>query len=147
MKSKSISSYFDTYTYKYLWILTYNKYVFQVRSTECTTHTMCTSTLPLHWSCCGPNLPWVCSMILVSAERLLWWFIWSVCIWWSTRHHSVNLFSAGSVVRPDPTVRLHLMNGLCSPVKVKNVVPHDIGDPGRRKTRVWKTCTTHDCNT
>lgn len=41
------------------------------------------------------------------------------------------LFSAGSVVQQDPTERLYLMNGLCSPVKTKGVVPHDIGDPGK----------------
>ncbi|XP_034425303.1 non-lysosomal glucosylceramidase isoform X1 [Hippoglossus hippoglossus] len=48
---------------------------------------------------------------------------------WPKLALSVQYDIAGSVVRPDPTVRLHLMNGLCSPVKVKNVVPHDIGDP------------------
>lgn len=53
--------------------------------------------------------------------------------------HSLNLFSAGSVVQRDPTERLHLMSGLCSPVKAKNVVPHDIGDPGR-KNKI--SCTT-----
>lgn len=25
------------------------------------------------------------------------------------------------------------MSGLCSPVKTKNVVPHDVGDPGKRR--------------
>lgn len=40
--------------------------------------------------------------------------------------------SAGSVVNQDLTERLHLMSGRYSPVKTKNVVPHDIGDPGRR---------------
>ncbi|CAB1421470.1 unnamed protein product [Pleuronectes platessa] len=48
---------------------------------------------------------------------------------WPKLALSLQYDIAGSVVQPDPTVRLHLMNGLCSPVKVKNVVPHDIGDP------------------
>lgn len=64
-----------------------------------------------------------------------------------------NLFSAGSVVDQDPIERLHLMSGQYSPVKTKNVVPHDIGDPGRiKKTilfnligsgrcRIMKPCT------
>lgn len=39
-------------------------------------------------------------------------------------------FPAGSVVQYDPTERVNLMNGHCSPVKTRNVVPHDIGDPG-----------------
>lgn len=43
------------------------------------------------------------------------------------------LSSAGSVVQPDLTERLYLMNGRCSSVKTKGVVPHDIGDPGREK--------------
>lgn len=47
--------------------------------------------------------------------------------------YRINLSSAGSVVQQDPTERLHLMSGRYSPVKAKNVVPHDIGDPGRRK--------------
>lgn len=38
--------------------------------------------------------------------------------------------SAGSVVQSDPTERLVLMSGRYSPVKTRNVVPHDIGDPG-----------------
>lgn len=42
-------------------------------------------------------------------------------------------FSAGCVVNQDLTERLHLMSGRCSPVKTKNVVPHDIGDPGEEK--------------
>ena len=45
--------------------------------------------------------------------------------------YSMTLFTAGSVVQHDPTERLHLMSGVYSPVKAKNVVPHDIGDPGR----------------
>lgn len=60
-----------------------------------------------------------------------------MCVIWSNtggRFYSINLLSAGSVVNQDPTERLHLMTGQCSPVKTKNVVPHDIGDPGRRKT-------------
>lgn len=44
----------------------------------------------------------------------------------------LDLSSAGSVVQQDLTERLHLMSGRYSPVKTKNVVPHDIGDPGRR---------------
>lgn len=37
------------------------------------------------------------------------------------------------MVQEDPTERLNLMSGCHSRVKAKNVVPHDIGDPGRRK--------------
>lgn len=44
-----------------------------------------------------------------------------------------GLFSAGSVVQQDLTERLYLMNGRCSPVKTKGVVPHDIGDPGKKR--------------
>lgn len=44
-----------------------------------------------------------------------------------------GLFSAGSVVQQDLTERLYLMNGRCSPVKTKGVVPHDIGDPGKKQ--------------
>lgn len=39
-------------------------------------------------------------------------------------------FPAGSVVQYDPTQRVNLMNGRYSPAKTRNVVPHDIGDPG-----------------
>lgn len=51
--------------------------------------------------------------------------------------YSMNVLSAGSVVHHDPTERLHLMSGLYSPVKAKNVVPHDIGDPGRQKQNLF----------
>lgn len=64
------------------------------------------------------------------------YFIWSNT---GGRFYSINLFSAGSVVNQDPTERLHLMSGQYSPVKAKNVVPHDIGDPGRRKTILLTT--------
>lgn len=47
------------------------------------------------------------------------------------------LFSAGSVVQQDLTERLCLMNGLCSPVKTKGVVPHDIGDPGEKRNTTF----------
>lgn len=52
----------------------------------------------------------------------------------STAVYSIHVLSAGSVVQQDPTERLHLMSGQYSPVKTKNVVPHDIGDPGRTKS-------------
>lgn len=68
---------------------------------------------------------WVLSGCFISYLSIL--YTWA-------RFYSRNLFSAGSVVHQDPTERLHLMSGRCSPVKAKNVVPHDIGDPGRRKT-------------
>ncbi|KAE8279198.1 Non-lysosomal glucosylceramidase [Larimichthys crocea] len=48
---------------------------------------------------------------------------------WPKLALSVQYEIAGSVVHHDPTERLHLMSGLYSPVKAKNVVPHDIGDP------------------
>ncbi|KAM4536826.1 non-lysosomal glucosylceramidase isoform 1-T2 [Odontesthes bonariensis] len=48
---------------------------------------------------------------------------------WPKLALSVQYDIAGSVVQQDPTERLHLMSGRCSPVKMKNVVPHDIGDP------------------
>eukprot|EP00064_Thunnus_orientalis_P017605 superscaffoldBa00003790_g17689 len=48
---------------------------------------------------------------------------------WPKLALSVQYDIAGSVVQKDPTERLHLMSGVCSPVKAKNVVPHDIGDP------------------
>lgn len=48
---------------------------------------------------------------------------------WPKLALSVQYDIAGSVVQHDPTERLHLMNGRYSPVKTKNVVPHDIGDP------------------
>lgn len=47
--------------------------------------------------------------------------------------HTFILPTAGSVVQQDLTERLHLMSGHRSPVKTKNVVPHDIGDPGKRR--------------
>lgn len=76
-------------------------------------------------------------MILVSVTRVFYQlYKHTVCKKSNTRarFYSRNLFSAGSVVNQDPTERLHLMSGRYSPVKAKNVVPHDIGDPGRRKT-------------
>ncbi|XP_068584291.1 non-lysosomal glucosylceramidase [Cebidichthys violaceus] len=48
---------------------------------------------------------------------------------WPKLALSVQYDIAGSVVQQDPTERLHLMSGRYSPVKAKNVVPHDIGDP------------------
>ncbi|XP_028329722.1 non-lysosomal glucosylceramidase isoform X1 [Gouania willdenowi] len=48
---------------------------------------------------------------------------------WPKLALSLQYDIAGAVVQQDPTVRLHLMNGQCSAVKTKNVVPHDIGDP------------------
>uniref|UniRef100_A0A8C2X0F3 Non-lysosomal glucosylceramidase n=1 Tax=Cyclopterus lumpus TaxID=8103 RepID=A0A8C2X0F3_CYCLU len=48
---------------------------------------------------------------------------------WPKLALSVQYDIAGSVVQQDPTERLHLMSGRCSPVKAQNVVPHDIGDP------------------
>ncbi|TNN72037.1 Non-lysosomal glucosylceramidase [Liparis tanakae] len=48
---------------------------------------------------------------------------------WPKLALSVQYEIAGSVVQQDPTERLHLMSGRCSPVKAQNVVPHDIGDP------------------
>ncbi|XP_030017788.1 non-lysosomal glucosylceramidase-like [Sphaeramia orbicularis] len=48
---------------------------------------------------------------------------------WPKLALSVQYDIAGSVVQQDPTERLHLMSGRCSPVKTRNVVPHDIGDP------------------
>uniref|UniRef100_A0A673Z405 Non-lysosomal glucosylceramidase n=1 Tax=Salmo trutta TaxID=8032 RepID=A0A673Z405_SALTR len=48
---------------------------------------------------------------------------------WPKLALSLQYDIAGSVVSCDPTERLHLMSGRNSPVKVKNVVPHDIGDP------------------
>lgn len=55
--------------------------------------------------------------------------------------NSFNILSAGSVVQQDPTERLHLMSGKYSPVKAKNVVPHDIGDPGRKRRSSFSTQT------
>ncbi|XP_068611885.1 non-lysosomal glucosylceramidase [Brachionichthys hirsutus] len=48
---------------------------------------------------------------------------------WPKLALSLQYDIAGSVVAQDLTERLHLKNGRCSPVKTKNVVPHDIGDP------------------
>ncbi|XP_032399988.1 non-lysosomal glucosylceramidase [Etheostoma spectabile] len=48
---------------------------------------------------------------------------------WPKLALSLQYDIAGSVVQHDPTERLHLMSGRYSPVKAKNVVPHDIGDP------------------
>uniref|UniRef100_A0A3P8XGU8 Non-lysosomal glucosylceramidase n=1 Tax=Esox lucius TaxID=8010 RepID=A0A3P8XGU8_ESOLU len=48
---------------------------------------------------------------------------------WPKLALSLQYDIAGSVVSCDPTERLHLMSGRYSPVKTKNVVPHDIGDP------------------
>ncbi|CAG12815.1 unnamed protein product, partial [Tetraodon nigroviridis] len=48
---------------------------------------------------------------------------------WPKLALSLQYDIAGSVVQQDPTERLYLMNGRCSPVKTKGVVPHDIGDP------------------
>uniref|UniRef100_A0A8C7XR32 Non-lysosomal glucosylceramidase n=1 Tax=Oryzias sinensis TaxID=183150 RepID=A0A8C7XR32_9TELE len=48
---------------------------------------------------------------------------------WPKLALSVQYDIAGSVVQQDLTERLHLMSGMYSPVKTKNVVPHDIGDP------------------
>uniref|UniRef100_A0A4W4EJD8 Non-lysosomal glucosylceramidase n=1 Tax=Electrophorus electricus TaxID=8005 RepID=A0A4W4EJD8_ELEEL len=48
---------------------------------------------------------------------------------WPKLALSLQYDIAGSVVQHDPTERLNLMSGHCSPVKTRNVVPHDIGDP------------------
>uniref|UniRef100_A0A8C1SKV4 Non-lysosomal glucosylceramidase n=1 Tax=Cyprinus carpio TaxID=7962 RepID=A0A8C1SKV4_CYPCA len=48
---------------------------------------------------------------------------------WPKLALSVQYDIAGSVVQHDPTERLNLMNGQCSPVKTRGVVPHDLGDP------------------
>ncbi|XP_051578468.1 non-lysosomal glucosylceramidase-like isoform X2 [Myxocyprinus asiaticus] len=48
---------------------------------------------------------------------------------WPKLALSLQYDIAGSVVQHDPTERLNLMNGRCSPVKTRGVVPHDIGDP------------------
>ncbi|CAL8325715.1 unnamed protein product [Lota lota] len=48
---------------------------------------------------------------------------------WPKLALSLQYDIAGSVIQQDLTERLHLMSGQCSPVKAKNVVPHDIGDP------------------
>ncbi|KAI4808753.1 hypothetical protein KUCAC02_000799 [Chaenocephalus aceratus] len=48
---------------------------------------------------------------------------------WPKLALSLQYDIAGSVVQQDPMERLHLMSGRYSPVKAKNVVPHDIGDP------------------
>nr|XP_055055950.1 non-lysosomal glucosylceramidase [Misgurnus anguillicaudatus] len=48
---------------------------------------------------------------------------------WPKLALSLQYDIAGSVVQHDPTERLNLMNGQCSPVKTRGVVPHDIGDP------------------
>lgn len=48
---------------------------------------------------------------------------------WPKLALSLQYDIAGSVVSQDLTERLHLMSGCYSPVKTKNVVPHDIGDP------------------
>lgn len=48
---------------------------------------------------------------------------------WPKLALSLQYDIAGSVVQLDPAERLHLMSGRCAPVKAKNVVPHDIGDP------------------
>lgn len=48
---------------------------------------------------------------------------------WPKLALSLQYDIAGSVVQQDPAERLNLMSGRYSPVKAKNVVPHDIGDP------------------
>ncbi|MBN3307053.1 GBA2 glucosylceramidase, partial [Amia calva] len=48
---------------------------------------------------------------------------------WPKLALSLQYDMAGCVVREDCTQRLHLMSGLVSPAKTRNVVPHDIGDP------------------
>ncbi|KTG42725.1 hypothetical protein cypCar_00005284 [Cyprinus carpio] len=48
---------------------------------------------------------------------------------WPKLALSLQYDIAGSVVQHDPTERLNLMNGQYSPVKTRDVVPHDIGDP------------------
>ncbi|KAF7706599.1 non-lysosomal glucosylceramidase [Silurus meridionalis] len=48
---------------------------------------------------------------------------------WPKLALSLQYDIAGSVVQYDPTQRVNLMDGHCSPVKTRNVVPHDIGDP------------------
>uniref|UniRef100_A0AAX7VFK9 Non-lysosomal glucosylceramidase n=1 Tax=Astatotilapia calliptera TaxID=8154 RepID=A0AAX7VFK9_ASTCA len=48
---------------------------------------------------------------------------------WPKLALSLQYDIAGSVIQQDLTERLHLMSGQYSPIKTKNVVPHDIGDP------------------
>ncbi|XP_076828718.1 non-lysosomal glucosylceramidase [Brachyhypopomus gauderio] len=48
---------------------------------------------------------------------------------WPKLALSLQYDIAGSVVQHDPTERLNLMSGHFSPVKTRNVVPHDVGDP------------------
>ncbi|XP_036407076.1 non-lysosomal glucosylceramidase [Megalops cyprinoides] len=48
---------------------------------------------------------------------------------WPKLALSLQYDIAGSVVQQDSTERLNLMSGRCSPVKTRNVVPHDVGDP------------------
>uniref|UniRef100_W5MSZ8 Non-lysosomal glucosylceramidase n=1 Tax=Lepisosteus oculatus TaxID=7918 RepID=W5MSZ8_LEPOC len=48
---------------------------------------------------------------------------------WPKLALSLQYDMAGWVVQEDSTQRLHLMSGLVSPAKTRNVVPHDIGDP------------------
>uniref|UniRef100_A0A8C9VF78 Non-lysosomal glucosylceramidase n=1 Tax=Scleropages formosus TaxID=113540 RepID=A0A8C9VF78_SCLFO len=48
---------------------------------------------------------------------------------WPKLALSLQYDIAGCVVQQDLTERLNLMSGQYSPVKTRNVVPHDIGDP------------------
>ncbi|XP_015230933.1 PREDICTED: non-lysosomal glucosylceramidase [Cyprinodon variegatus] len=63
---------------------------------------------------------------------------------WPKLALSVQYDIAGSVVQQDPTERLHLMNGRYSPVKTKNVVPHDIGDPDDEPWQRLNAYLIHD---
>lgn len=73
-------------------------------------------------------------------------YLYLIKKYYQGRFYSLILLSAGSVVNQDPTERLHLMSGRYSPVKAKNVVPHDVGDPGRR-TIMSSTSLTEEFDT
>ncbi|XP_069482882.1 non-lysosomal glucosylceramidase isoform X2 [Ambystoma mexicanum] len=49
---------------------------------------------------------------------------------WPELEISLQYDVALAVLKEDPNYRRHLMNGQVSMVKTKNIVPHDIGDPG-----------------
>ncbi|KAM4689860.1 non-lysosomal glucosylceramidase, partial [Rhinophrynus dorsalis] len=48
---------------------------------------------------------------------------------WPQLELSLQYDMAASVLQEDPDTRRYLMSGSVAPVKMKNVVPHDIGDP------------------
>ncbi|KAM8882006.1 non-lysosomal glucosylceramidase [Synchiropus picturatus] len=63
---------------------------------------------------------------------------------WPKLALSLQYDIAGSVVQTDPTERLHLMSGQLSPLKAKNVVPHDIGDPDDEPWKRVNAYLIHD---